>query len=298
MAIEQALQAPGTRAADRRWALKSLERFARKKTGGAIAAVVLIFTILVALGADRIAPHDPLEPGVARRLSAPQPGLWMGSDSLGRDVLSRVIHGSRISLYVGVASVLLGTGAGSLVGLVSAYVLGKFDLIVQRVVDSMQAFPDLVLALLLITFLGSGVNQVIIAIAFVIAPATSRVVRGAVLSVKENAYIEAARSIGVADLRIIFRHILPNVTAPILVVASVWLGNAIVVEATLSFLGLGAPPPAPTWGNMLSSGSLTRMEDAPWLAIFPGLAISLVVLAFNIFGDALRDIWDPYLQGR
>ena len=298
MAIEQVLQAPRTRGGDGRWVLQGLVGFARKKVGGAVAAAVLILAVLVAAGADRIAPHDPLEPAVARRLSAPQPGLWMGSDSLGRDVLSRVIHGSRISLYVGTLSVLMGTVVGSLVGLVSAYVVGKFDLIVQRVVDSMQAFPDLVLALLLITFLGSGVNQVIIAIAFVMAPGTSRVVRGAVLSVKENAYIEAARSIGVADLRIIFRHILPNVMAPILVVASVWLGNAIVVEATLSFLGLGAPPPAATWGNMLSSGSLTRMEDAPWLAIFPGLAISVVVLAFNIFGDALRDVWDPYLQGR
>lgn len=298
MALEQALQAPGARSEGGRWLMRGLLRFARKKTGGAVAAVVLCLAIAVALGADRIAPYDPLEPAVVRRLSAPQPGFWMGSDSLGRDVMSRVIHGSRISLYVGTLSVLMGTAVGSLVGLVSAYILGKFDLVVQRVVDSMQAFPDLVLALLLITFLGSGVNQVIIAISFVIAPATSRVVRGAVLSVKENAYIEAARSIGVADLSIIFRHILPNVMAPILVVASVWLGNAIVVEATLSFLGLGAPPPAPTWGNMLSQGSLGHMEDAPWLAIFPGLAISLVVLAFNIFGDALRDIWDPYLQGR
>lgn len=298
MSIEQALSGLQVRAEGGKGFYWRLRRLARRKPAGAVAAAILLLLVLIALGAGVVAPYDPLEPYVGQRLMAPQPGFWMGTDTLGRDVLSRVIHGSRVSLQVGLLAVLFGTTVGSLVGLVSAYVGGKVDLVIQRVVDSMMAFPDLVLALLLIAFLGSGLGQVITAIAFVLAPGTSRIVRGAVLSIKENAYVEAARAVGASDLRIIFRHILPNVTAPILVVASVWLGNAIIIEATLSFLGLGAPPPAPTWGNMLSSASQQHLEDAPWLAIFPGVAISVVVLAFNIFGDALRDLWDPYLRER
>ena len=197
---------------------------------------------------------------------------------------------------MGLLAVGIGTAAGMLIGLICGYCEGRVDLILQRVMDAVQAIPGLVLALAIVSVLRPNTTNAMIAIAMVIVPGNSRIVRGAVLSAKQNHYVEAAQAIGCRHPRIIATHILPNVTAPILIIASIWLGNAILIEATLSFLGVGTQPPTPSWGLMLSSTGRAFMEQAPWLAIFPGLAISLAVLAFNLFGDTLRDAWDPKLR--
>ena len=212
-------------------------------------------------------------------------------------MFSRVIHGARTSLLVAIPAVAIGVGLGSLIGIMSGFLGGKFDLIVQRFLDASQAIPSLILALAVIAILGAGIDKVIYVIAFIAVPWNGRVVRGAVLAIKENQYIDAARAVGASSERIMFRHILPNVVAPILILVSVLLGAAIIIEASLSFLGLGVPPPNPSWGGMLSQEGRAYMEKAPTLALFPGLAISIVVLAFNMLGDTLRDIWDPRLRG-
>jgi ABC-type dipeptide/oligopeptide/nickel transport system permease subunit len=188
--------------------------------------------------------------------------------------------------------------AGTLIGLISGYWEGWLDLGLQRIMDALMTIPGLILALAIVSVLTPNTTNAMLAIAIVIIPGNSRIVRGAVLSAKQNPYVEAARALGCRHLRIIASHILPNVTAPILIIASIWLGNAIFIEASLSFLGLGTQPPTPSWGLMLSSTGRAFMEQAPWLAVFPGLAISLAVLGFNLFGDALRDVWDPKLRGR
>ena len=254
-----------------------------------------------AVSAPLIAPFDPYElnlteQGLPIRQQAPNGEFLFGTDALGRDVLSRIIYGARVSLMVGFMSVALGTGVGTAIGLASGYWGGKVDEVLQRIVDTFMAFPGIVLALAVIAVLGQSLMNIILVIAIVIAPGTSRVIRGAVLAIKENVYIDAARSIGASDLRIVIRHVLPNVFAPVIIIATVWVGNAIVIEAALSFLGLGTPPPTPTWGGMLAGEGQRNLENAPWLAIFPGLAISIVVLSFNMLGDALRDVLDPRLR--
>jgi ABC-type dipeptide/oligopeptide/nickel transport system permease subunit len=238
------------------------------------------------------------ERGLPMRMQPPSSKFFFGTDPLGRDVFSRIIYGSRVSLIVGFASVALGTLFGTLIGLVSGFWEGKVDQILQRAVDTCMAVPGIVLALAVVSVLGQSLTNIILVIALVIAPGASRVVRGAVLSIKQNTYIDAAYAAGASSWRLLLRHILPNVFAPILIIASVWLGNAIVIEAALSFLGLGTPPPTPTWGGMLSGEGRRNLEIAPYLAIFPGLAISVVVLAFNMLGDALRDLLDPRLRSR
>jgi ABC-type dipeptide/oligopeptide/nickel transport system permease subunit len=231
-------------------------------------------------------------------MQAPSGAFPLGTDPLGRDVLSRIVYGARVSLVVGFASVIIGTVVGTALGLVSGYGEGRLDQVIQRAVDTAMAVPGIVLALAVMSVLGQSLTNIIIVIALVIAPGASRVVRGTVLAVKEHAFIDAARALGATPARIIGRHVLPNVFAPILVIATVWLGNAIVIEAALSFLGLGTPPPTPTWGGMLSGEGRRNLEAAPYLAIFPGMAISIVVLAFNMLGDALRDVLDPQLRMR
>jgi ABC-type dipeptide/oligopeptide/nickel transport system permease subunit len=259
---------------------------------------MLILTVIVmAVFAEQIAPFDPLESHAADRLQSPNSEYLLGTDQLGRDVLSRIIYGARISLLVGLVSVAIATVCGAIVGLLSGYFGGTLDIVVQRIVDAFQAFPGLILALALMSVFGSGIVQVTVAIAIVIAPSQSRVVRSAVLGMKENQYMEAARAIGANDLRLVLWHVLPNVTAPILILASTTLGLAILIEGGLSFLGLGTPPPTPSWGGMLSGSSRVYMERAPTLSLFPGIAITATVLAFNLFGDTLRDIWDPRLRG-
>jgi peptide/nickel transport system permease protein len=268
----------------------------RRKPLGAVSAAVIAALVLTAVLADVLAPFDPVQTQPEIRLQAPSRAHPFGTDDIGRDVLSRVIHGSRISLWVGLLAVGIGTLAGMIIGLLCGYCEGRVDLIVQRVMDAVQAIPGLVLALAIVSVLKPSTTNAMLAIAIVIIPGNSRIVRGAVLSTKQNRYVEAAQAIGCRHPRIILGHILPNVTAPILVIASIWLGNAILIEATLSFLGLGTQPPTPSWGLMLSSTGRAFMEQAPWLAIFPGLAISLAVLGFNLFGDTLRDAWDPKLR--
>jgi peptide/nickel transport system permease protein len=275
----------------------------RRKPLGAISAVILCGLIATAALAPLIAPYDPYrfnlnEHGLPIRLHPPDATFLFGTDTHGRDVLSRIIYGARVSLIVGFFSVAIGTIAGTLIGLVSGYWEGSIDQALQRCVDTLMAFPGIVLALAVLSVFGQSLLNIILVIGLVIAPGTSRVVRGTVLSVKHNAYVDAARAAGASSWRIMLWHILPNVFAPILVIASVWLGNAIVIEAALSFLGLGTPPPTPSWGGMLSGEGRRSLETAPYLAIFPGLAISIVVLAFNMFGDAVRDLLDPRLRTR
>ena len=278
--------------------LRSLWNVMRKKPLGMASALLLIVLVLTAIFADVLAPYDPLEARPEIRLQAPSRAHPFGTDDIGRDVLSRVVYGSRISLWVGLLAVGIGTFAGMIIGLACGYWEGRLDIVLQRVMDAIQAIPGLVLALAIVSVLRPSTTNAMLAIAVVIVPGNSRIVRGAVLSAKQNRYVEAAQALGCRQLKIVLTHILPNVTAPILVIASIWLGNAILIEASLSFLGLGTQPPIPSWGLMLSSTGRAFMEQAPWLAIFPGLAISLAVFGFNLFGDTLRDAWDPKLRRR
>jgi peptide/nickel transport system permease protein len=275
---------------------RALWRTLRRKPLGLASAAVLSSLVLTAIFADVLAPYDPLETQPEIRLAPPSRAHFFGTDDIGRDVFSRIIHGARISLWVGLLAVGLGTFAGMIIGLACGYWEGRLDIILQRVMDAVQAIPGLMLALAIVSVLKPSTTNAMLAIAVVIIPGNSRIVRGAVLSAKQNRYVEAAEAIGCRRPRILVTHILPNVTAPILIIASIWLGNAILIEATLSFLGLGTQPPTPSWGLMLSSTGRAFMEQAPWLAIFPGLAISLAVLGFNLFGDTLRDAWDPKLR--
>jgi peptide/nickel transport system permease protein len=275
---------------------RALWQALRRQPLGAASAALIVLIVLMAIFADVLAPFDPLEARPEIRLARPSWDHPFGTDDIGRDVLSRIIHGARISLWVGLLAVGIGTAAGMVIGLLCGYCEGRLDLIFQRVMDAIQAIPGLVLALAIVSVLKPNTTNAMLAIAIVIIPGNSRIVRGAVLSAKQNRYVEAAQAIGCQHPRIILSHILPNVTAPILIIASIWLGNAILIEATLSFLGVGTQPPTPSWGLMLSSTGRAFMEQAPWLAIFPGLAISLAVLGFNMFGDTLRDAWDPRLR--
>jgi peptide/nickel transport system permease protein len=272
--------------------------FLKRKPLGAASAALILLLVLTAIFADVLSPYDPLAAYPERRLAPPSWAHPFGTDDIGRDVLSRIIYGTRISLWVGLLAVGIGTLAGTVVGLISGYWEGWLDLVLQRVMDALMAIPALILALAIVSVLTPSTTNAMLAIAMVIIPGNSRIVRGAVLSAKQNPYVEAAQALGCRHLRIIVSHILPNVTAPILIIASIWLGNAILIEASLSFLGLGTQPPTPSWGLMLSSTGRAFMEQAPWLAIFPGVAISLAVLGFNLFGDTLRDAWDPKLRRR
>jgi len=253
--------------------------------------------ILTAIFAPVLAPYDPQETSVALQYAPPGSALILGGDHLGRDVLSRLIYGTRISLYVGLLSVGTGVTAGTLIGIFSAYVGGTVDLVVQRLVDALMGFPPIILALGLMAALGASMNNVVIALVVILLPGTTRVVRSQTLSIKERDYVLAARAISASPARIMLRHILPNVAATYIVLSTITLGFAIVVEAALSFLGVGIPPDVPTWGGMLTLGASRYVNIAPWLAIFPGLAITLVVFAINMLGDALRDVLDPRLRG-
>src|ERR1051325_6411687 len=275
---------------------RALAHALRRQPLGAVAAALITLIVLTAIFADVLAPYDPLETHPEIRLARPSWEHPFGTDDIGRDVFSRIIHGARISLWVGLLAVGIGTAAGMVIGLLCGYCEGRLDLIFQRVMDAIQAIPGLMLALAIVSVLKPNTTNAMVAIAIVIIPGNSRIVRGAVLSAKQNRYVEAAQAIGCQHPRIILSHILPNVTAPILIIASIWLGTAFLIEAALSFLGVGTQPPTPSWGLMLSSTGRAFMEQAPWLAIFPGLAISLAVLAFNLLRDTLRDAWDPKLR--
>jgi peptide/nickel transport system permease protein len=279
-----------------RVSLDEVLRFLRREPLGAIGATLFLLMIVVALLAPVISPANPLEIRGTMTYRMPGVSAPFGTDKFGRDILSRVIWGARVSLYVGSLTVLFGTTFGVLVGLFSAYVGGKVDTVVQRVVDSFQAFPPLILALAVVAAMGQHLNSVVFALAVVGWPAACRVIRSAVLSQRGMMYVEAARSMGCRDVRIVLRHILPNVASVYLVLATAALGAAILTEATLSFLGAGVPAPTPAWGTMLNEGATTAVVY-PWIPIFPGIAITLAVFAFNFLGDALRDYLDPRLRG-
>ena len=276
-------------------ALDALIKVISSPVGGVSSAVILIL-VVTAIFAPWIATDDPIS---ISRDTFVGPGVdhFFGTDDLGRDMFSRIVHGSRISLQVGLLAVLMGTMSGAFIGLVSGFFGGWVDIIIQRFIDAILAFPGIVLAMALVSVLGTSTTNALLAIAIVIIPFQSRVIRGAVLSVKQNVYIEAATTIGATPMRVVFRHVLPNVVAPILILISSSLGNAILIEAGLSFLGLSTQPPEPSWGLMLSGTGRRYMEQAPWLAIFPGLAISITVLSFNLLGDVVRDVLDPRLRG-
>ena len=273
-------------------------RFVRHQPLGAIGLAICLVTIFAGVFAPAIDRHDPNFGTANDRLQAPNATYWFGTDDLGRDQWSRIIYGTRISLMVAFGAIAVGTTAGYLLGIVSGFLGGKVDDIIQRFVDALLAFPSILLALVMVSVLGGGIDKVIFAIAAGSAPRAARVSRGVVLSAKENVYVDAARVIGASGLRIMLRHILPNSMAPYLILASIGLGAAILTEASLSYLGLGVPPPHASWGRMLSGSSQQFALIAPWLMIFPGVAIMVLVLAFNLFGDALRDVWDPKLRGR
>ena len=274
-------------------------RFARTKPLGFMGLAICTLSLLMGLFGNIFATEDPNFGGDYRQnLMGPSGDNWFGTDHQGRDVYSRVVYGTRVSLQVAFFAIVIGTFGGFIVGIISGYAGGKVDMVLQRITDSFLAFPTILLALTLVAVLGQGMNSVIIAVAIAFAPNSVRVTRGTVLSVRKNDYIDASKTIGASDLRIMVRHILPNVLAPFLIIASVALGSAILVEASLSFLGMGVPPPWPSWGRMLSGSASEYALIAPWLVIFPGLAITILVLGFNLFGDALRDIWDPRLRGR
>ncbi len=275
----------------------ALLKFARRYPLGALGGAILMVLILTAIFAPLIAPHDPQETSVAHQYAPPGGERILGGDQLGRDVLSRLIYGTRISLYVGLLSVGIGVTAGTLIGIFSAYVGGTVDLVVQRLVDALMGFPPIILALGLMAALGASMNNVVIALVVILLPGTTRVIRSQTLSIRELDYVLAAQAISASSLRIVLRHILPNVAATYIVLSTITLGFAIVVEAALSFLGVGIPPDLPTWGGMLTLGASRYVNTAPWLAIFPGIAITLVVFAVNLLGDALRDVLDPRLRG-
>lgn len=270
--------------------------FARRKPLGAIGGLILLLLVLIALLAPLIAPHDPYEPNAAAIYALPGSTYPLGADETGRDVLSRLCFGARVSLYVSLVSVLLGVTIGALLGVLSAYLGGWFDLVSQRLVDAFMAFPTIILALGIMAVLGASVHNVILALVCVMAPGTARAVRAQALSIKELDYVTAARALGCSGRRIIFRHMVPNVLAICMVLATLQLGLAILTESALSFLGVGVPPDVPTWGGMLREAARAFVGVAPWLAIFPGLVIALAVFGVNVFGDALRDVLDPRLR--
>jgi peptide/nickel transport system permease protein len=257
----------------------------------------MLVMLLTAVFADILQTHDPIATDAAYTLGAPSVEHWLGTDHLGRDIYSRIVHGARVSLVVGVASTLLGSVLGGIIGLLSGYVGGKTDLVTQRILDILQGLPLLVLALVMSAALGPALHNVVIAISIPIIPRAARVIRSSVLSIREMQYVEAARSLGISHLRIAFRHILPNTIGPFIVLCTAQLGSAILVEATLSYLGLGVPEPYPSWGRMLSVSAAEYAQKAPHLVLFPGVAISLAVFASNLLGDALRDTLDPRLRG-
>ena len=272
-------------------------RFIRTKPLGAIGAFLILLAILTAAFAPAIAPYGYSEQQLSKRLRDPSPDHWLGTDHLGRDIFTRIVYGSRVSVTIGFGAVALSTILATLVGLTTGYFGGKFDTIFQRVVDVWIAFPGLILLLFLIAIFGQGRFQIVLAIGLLSAAGGSRIIRSAAISVSHNQYVDAARCIGAGHLRILLVYILPNIVHIMLVSATIGLGAAILAESSLSFLGFGVLPPFPTWGRMLSSEGREFMTQAPLLAVWPGLAITLTVFGFNVLGDALRDVLDPRMRG-
>ena len=273
-------------------------RWCKRQPLGAASAAVLVGIILVAVFADFVAPYDPTLNDFANMLTAPGAEFLLGTDQFGRDVLSRIIYGAQTALFVGFTAAFFGSTIGLVLGVTSAYLGGLFDLIFQRIMDVFMAFPSIIIALAIVATFGSGTENVILAITIPMIPNCARVVRSSALQVRELPYVDAARSFGFSHARIILRHMAPNVMAPYLIMFTSFLGQAILAEASLSYLGLGVQEPTPAWGLMLQGGAEEYAESAIWVAIYPGLAITLAVFAFNLFGDAVRDTLDPRLRSQ
>ncbi len=284
-------------------AVREVVRFTRRKPLGALGGLLVLVLVIVAVVAPVLAPYGARELPDSRQGGStvyipPNSQFLLGTDHVGRDVLSRLIHGARISLYVGLGSVLIGITSSFVIGVALAYAGGIIDMSSQRVVDALMALPGLIIALAIVAVLGSSLNNVILAIVIGMIAPVIRTVRSQVLSIKELDYVTAAQAIGAPPWRVVFRHIVPNCFAIYLVLATYYLGFAIIIEASLSFLGVGAPPDQPSWGGMLTRASQEHVLTAPWVGIFPGIAIFAVVMGFNLLGDALRDVLDPRLRGR
>ena len=273
-----------------------LGRFIRKQPLGTAGLLIVLVMIIAAIFAPWIAPFDPEENNFETMLLAPSMSHLLGTDEFGRDIFSRIIWGARTAMLIGFICAFSAAFGGLLVGVTSAYFGGRVDIIVQRVVDVFIAFPGIILALAIVAVLGTELYFVMLAITIPLLPNCARVVRASALSIREIPYVDAARACGYSHLRIVLRHMAPNVIAPFLIMLTTFLGQAILAEASLTFLGLGVQEPTPAWGLMLRSGAEEFAESAPWVPIFPGLAISLAVFGFNIFGDALRDVLDPRLR--
>jgi peptide/nickel transport system permease protein len=271
--------------------------FVRRKPLGALGALIVVALFVMAVFAERIAPYGYDDSIRGARMKPPSAAHWLGTDNLSRDMWSRIVFGARVSITVGFATIGLAVLIATAVGVSSGYFGGAYDLIIQRVVDAWLSFPYLVIVLSVMAVLGPGLLNVVLSLAVIIAAVNSRVIRAATIAVAQAMYVEAARAVGCGHARIIVRHILPNVTATVIILATIGLGTAILAESALSFLGFGVPPPYPAWGAMLPGSGRTYMFRAPWMAIWPGVAISLAVFGFNMLGDALRDVLDPRLRG-
>ena len=275
---------------------QAVVKFIRTKPLGAAGALIILSMLGVAASAQVLAPYDPYWADYGSQFARPSAEHWFGTDEFGRDLLSRIMYGARIALFVGFSASFAGCTLGALLGVVSAYWGGKVDLLLERVMDILLAFPQLILALAIASILGPAVQNVVIAISIPIIPRAARVVRATALSVKENIYVEAVQALGASHPRVVLQHIVPNIAAPYIIILTAQLGGAILAEAALSYLGLGTAEPTPSWGLMLSGSAPTYAEKAPWIALFPGIAISLGVFGFNLFGDSLRDALDPKLR--
>ena len=274
-----------------------IKRLFREKPLGAAGAVIFLIFLFCGIFADVLAPYGMNEINLSNRLKAPSWAHPFGTDNLGRDMLSRCLYGAQISVIIGLAAATLATFISVLLGILTGYLGGKFDMTVQRMVDAWMSFPDLIILIVVVAVLGPGTWQIIGVLGLLLGIGGSRIIRSAVVSVRENMYVHAAQSIGASTGRILWRHILPNVLPPVIVLFTSRVGTVILAESALSFLGLGIPPPTPTWGGMLSGSGRTFMFQGPWLVLFPGLSLTLVVYAINVYGDALRDIFDPRMRG-
>jgi peptide/nickel transport system permease protein len=272
-------------------------RLVREKPLGAIGGVVFLAFLFCGIFADVLAPYGMNQINPINRLKPPSWAFPFGTDNLGRDMLSRCIYGAQLSVIIGFCGAGIATLISVVLGIVTGYLGGKVDLIAQRFVDAWQSFPDLIVLIVVVSVIGPGMPQIIVTLGLLLGIAGSRIIRSAVVSVRENMYVHAAQSIGASTSRILWRHIFPNVLPPIIVLFTTRVGVVILIESALSFLGLGVPPPAPTWGGMLSGSGRSYMFQGPWLALAPGLCLTIVVYATNMFGDALRDLFDPRMRG-